>query len=136
MCSVQSLSPPAPVPNASSPSKPPTHTTPSTQGGCLLRINDGPAGDGVVTIAVTGELDVATAPLIGDTIHRINSAQPINVHLDLSAVTFCDAAGLNAFLAADRLLRATSGRLTLIRPSPQVRRLLTITKLDEILAID
>jgi len=90
----------------------------------------------VVTIAVTGELDVATAPLIGDTIHRINSAQPINVHLDLTAVNFCDAAGLNAFLAADRMLRATSGRLTLICPSPQVRRLLTITKLDEILAID
>jgi anti-sigma B factor antagonist len=57
------------------------------------------------------------------------------VHLDLSGVNFCDAAGLSAFLAADRLLRATSRRLNLIRPSPQIRRLLTITKLDEILAI-
>jgi anti-sigma B factor antagonist len=133
---VQSRPPPAPVPNASPLAKPPTHTTLPTEGGCPLRINVGPAEDSVVTIAVTGELDMATAPLIGDTIHRINSAQPINVHLDLSAVNFCDAAGLNAFLAADQLLRATSGRLTLIRPSPQVRRLLTITKLDEILAID
>jgi anti-sigma B factor antagonist len=116
--------------------EPPKHTTLSTQSGCLLRINVGPAEDGVVTIAVAGELDLATAPLIGATFHRLNSAQPLHVHLDLSGVNFCDAAGLNAFLAADRLLRATSGRLTLIRPSPQIRRLLTITKLDQILAID
>ena len=101
----------------------------------LLRINVSPADDGVILIAVTGDLDLATAPLIGDTFHRINSAQPLHVHLDLSGVNFCDAAGLSAFLAADRLLRATSGRLNLIRPSPQIRRLLTITKLDEILAI-
>jgi anti-sigma B factor antagonist len=123
-------------PNAGSPAEPPTVTTLSEQDGCLLRINVSQAEEGVVTIAVTGELDLATAPLIGDTFDRINSAQPLHVHFDLSGVNFCDAAGLNAFLAADRLLRATSGRLTLIRPSPQIRRLLTITKLEQILAID
>ena len=115
---------------------PPKHTTRSTQGGCLLRINVSQAEEGVVTIAVTGELDLATAPLIGDTFDRINSAQPLHVHFDLSGVNFCDAAGLSAFLTADRVLRATGGRLTLIQPSPQILRLLTITKLDEILAID
>jgi anti-sigma B factor antagonist len=127
--------PPAP-PNTTSIVNPPTDTMPSTQGGCLLRINVGPAEDGVIAIAVAGELDLATAPLIDDAFHRLNSAQPLHAHLDLSGVTFCDATGLNAFLAADRLLHATSGRLTLIRPSPQIRRLLTITKLDQILAID
>ena len=90
----------------------------------------------MVTIAVTGELDLATASLIDDTFDKIDSAQPVHVHLDLSGVTFCDAAGLSALLAADRLLRATGGRLTLIQPSPQILRLLTITKLDEILTID
>ena len=133
-------SPPPPAvdrqPNAGSPAEPPTDTTLSAQDGCLLRINVDPADDGVVTIAVTGELDLATAPLIDDTFHRINSAQPLHVHFDLSGVNFCDAAGLSAFLTADRLLRATGGRLTLIRPSPQILRLLTITKLEQILAID
>jgi anti-sigma B factor antagonist len=127
---------PAAVPNACSPAEPPTDTSPSTQNGCLLRINLSQAEGAVVTIAVTGELDLATAPLIGDTFHRINSAHPLHVHLDLRGVNFCDAAGLSTFLAADRLMRATGGRLTLIQPSPQIRRLLTITKLDEILTID
>ena len=136
MYSGTSSPPPAAVPNASSPAEPPTDTTVPTQDGCLLRINVGPAQDGVITIAVAGELDLATAPLFGDTFHRLNSAQPLHVHLDLSGVNFCAAAGLNAFLAADRLLRATSGRLTLIRPSPQILRVLTITQLDEVLAID
>jgi anti-sigma B factor antagonist len=127
---------PAVPPNTTSVVEPPTDTSLSTQGGHLLRINVGPAEDGVITIAVAGELDLATAPLLGATFHRLNSAQRLHVHLDLSGVSFCDAAGLNAFLAADRLLRASSGRLTLIRPSPQIRRLLTITKLEQILAID
>jgi anti-sigma B factor antagonist len=90
----------------------------------------------VVTIALTGELDLATAPLIGDTFHRINSAQPLHVNFDLSGVSFCDAAGLSTFVAADRMVRAAGGRLTLLQPSPQILRLLTITKLDEILTID
>ena len=136
MRSGESPPPPAAVPNACSPAEPPTGTSLSTQDGCLLRINVSQAEEGVVTIAVTGELDLATASLIGDTFDRIDSAQPVHVHLDLSGVNFCDAAGLSAFLAADRLLRATGGRLTLIQPSTQIRRLLTITKLDEILAID
>ena len=136
MCSGHSPPPPAAVSNAGSPGEPPAHMTPSTQDGCQLRINVSQAEGGVVTIAVTGELDLATAPMVGDTFHKINSAQPLHVHFDLSGVNFCDAAGLSTFLAADRLLRATGGRLTLIQPSPQVRRLLTITKLDEVLALD
>ena len=136
MRSAQLFSPPAAVPNTSSAAEPPTDTTLSAQDGYLLRTNVSQAEKGVVTIAMTGELDLATAPLIGDTFHRINSAQPLHVHLDLSGLNFCDAAGLSTFLAADRLLRATGGRLTLIQPSPQIRRLLTLTKLDEILTID
>ena len=127
--------PPAP-PNTTSMAEPPTDTSLSAQHGCPLRINVDPAEEGVITIAVTGELDLATAPLIDDTFHTLNSAQPLHLHLDLSGVNFCDAAGLSAFLTADRVLRATGGRLTLIRPSPQILRLLTITKLDQILAID
>ena len=102
----------------------------------MLRIDVSPAENDVVTIAVTGELDLATAPLIGNTFDRINGAQPMHVHFDLSGLNFCDAAGLSAFLTADRVLRATGGRLTLIQPSPQTLRLLTITKLDKILTID
>ena len=136
MYSGQLSPPPAAIPNASSPAETPTDSTLPTLDGCLLQINVAPAQDGVITIAVAGELDLATAPLIGATLRRLDSAQPLHVHLDLTGVSFCDAAGLNAFLAADRLLRATSGRLTLIRPSPQIRRVLTITQLDEVLAID
>jgi anti-anti-sigma factor len=128
MYSAQLSPPPAAVPNTSTAAEPPTDTTLSAQDGCLLRIDVNQAEKGVVTIAVTGELDLATAPLIGNTFDRINGDQPVHVHFD--------AAGLSAFLAADRVLRATGGRLTLIQPSPQIRRLLTITKLDEILTID
>ena len=136
MYSGQPSPPPAAVPNAGSPAESRTDTTLSARDGCPLRVNVSQAEKGVVTIAVTGELDLATASLIGDTLDKINSAQPLRVHFDVSGVNFCDAAGLSAFLAADRVLGAAGGRLTLIQPSPQILRLLAITKLDEILAID
>jgi anti-sigma B factor antagonist len=136
MYSCHSPPPPAAVSNGGSPGEPPAHMALPTRDGCQLRINVSQAEEGVVTIAVAGELDLATAPMVGDTFHKINSAQPLHVHFDLSGVNFCDAAGLSTFLAADRLLRATGGRLTLIQPSPQIRRLLTITKLDDVLALD
>jgi anti-sigma B factor antagonist len=100
-----------------------------------MQVSVGPTEDGVATIVVAGEVDLATAPLIGEALRELDPAEPLHVRLDLSAVSFCDAAGLNAFLAGDRLLRATGGQLTLIRPSPQVRRLLSITELDQVLAI-
>ena len=92
MCSGNLPPPPAAVLNAGSPGEPPARTSLSTQDGCQLRINVSQAEEGVVTVAVTGELDLATAPMVGDTFHKINSAQPLHVHFDLSGVNFCDAA--------------------------------------------
>lgn len=93
-------------------------------------------GDGAVTVRLSGEVDVASAPLVEHTVRIVRAARGHHVRLDLSAVSFCDCAGLNAFIASDRLLRAAGGRLTISRLSGPVRRLLRLTKMHDVLTLD
>jgi anti-sigma B factor antagonist len=79
--------------------------------------------DGTV-IAVSGELDVATAPELHDTLNRTDG-EP--VHLDLSGVSFIDPAGLRVLLTAKRDIDARGGQLVIRNPSWQVRRIARVS---------
>ena len=52
----------------------------------------------------------------------------------MSGVTFIDAAGIGVLVAAANRARRAGGGLTLLAPSPQVRRLLDVLHLDAILS--
>ncbi|MFF1510346.1 STAS domain-containing protein [Streptomyces sp. NPDC058326] len=80
------------------------------------------------TVRVSGEIDSDTAPHLHRTLMAALCAHPEGVTLDLSAVTFCDCAGLRAFLAA-RLAHLDGGRcpLALGPVSPRMARLLRLT---------
>jgi anti-anti-sigma factor len=53
--------------------------------------------------------------------------------LDLAGVTFIDRAGVNALLATRRRAQLEGGSLRVLRASPRVRRLITLTCLDAVL---
>lgn len=95
-----------------------------------LRVCVDPSEDGGAIVRMAGELDMAGAPLIDDAVQMVPAARRREVRLDLRALSFCDCAGLNAFVSSDRLLRASGGRLVLVHPSRQVRRLLVMTRMN------
>ncbi|MFF5919783.1 STAS domain-containing protein [Streptomyces flavochromogenes] len=64
--------------------------------------------DGIVV--VSGEIDSATAPHLSRRLLAALHAHPEGVTLDLAAVTFCDCAGLRAFLRAHAAWAARSER--------------------------
>ncbi|MFI8829064.1 STAS domain-containing protein [Streptomyces sp. NPDC053431] len=72
---------------------------------------------------VTGELDIATAPLIRqallDTINRHEQ-----VIIDLDRLDFCDCAGLSALITAQKTARAHGITLVIRNVQPQLTRLL------------
>ncbi|MBW8485907.1 STAS domain-containing protein [Actinomadura parmotrematis] len=81
-------------------------------------------------IALSGELDLAsTAALREKMLVALNRAGA-PVVIDLSAVTFCDAAGLALLVGIRRRARGSRLGLTLAAPRPPVRKLLRITGLD------
>lgn len=99
-----------------------------------LDVSEGP--DAV--IALTGELDPATAPQLDKEIERVLSAGPTvqRLVLDLDGLTFLDSSGLRVFVTARQAVGAQGGELALRSPSPNTLRLLEVTGLGEIITVE
>jgi anti-sigma B factor antagonist len=86
-----------------------------------------------VTVVLDGEIDVATAPAIQRLLMAAISGGDVDLAVDMSGVTFLGAAGIGVLVAAANRAREAGGGLSLLAPSPQVRRLLDVLHLDAIL---
>jgi anti-sigma B factor antagonist len=93
-----------------------------------------PAGEGVL-VAVTGELDIATAPAFEATLLEQLAEGP--VRLDLQALSFMDSTGIRILDAILRDLPAIGSTL-LIDPTlqPAVRQVLALTGMIDALPFD
>lgn len=87
-----------------------------------------------VLLAVSGELDVATAPVLQTAFDEL-ALRRLPITVDLSEVLFMDSTGLAALLAMRR--HATSGAsLVLRRPSDAVQRIFELTGIAGVFAIE
>jgi anti-sigma B factor antagonist len=86
-------------------------------------------------VALTGELDLASAPQLQQVLDQLCRDGFREVVLDLAGLDFLSAIGLEVFVRADDQLRAVGGRLILNRPRPLARRILALTELDTVLTI-
>lgn len=90
--------------------------------------------DGVLVIAVNGELDLNTAPQLEERLETALAANGSGLLLDLSGCEFIDSTGIGLIVRAWQRLDANpeggDARLALCGLSDQVRRLLEITGLE------
>lgn len=87
--------------------------------------------DGLVRIALKGELDLSSVGKVQDALDRAEASGPAVVLLDLSKLTFLDSTGLRCLVTADQRAREAGRRLVLIRGSDAVQRVFSITRLEE-----
>ena len=92
--------------------------------------------DGRRTLAVSGEIDIATAPGLRRELETLIAEAHSPAVLDLSAVTFIDAAGLSELVAAKRKVAHTDVEIVLVDPSAPCRRILEVTGLDRAFEIE
>jgi anti-anti-sigma factor len=87
---------------------------------------------GGVTLAPTGELDLATGPVLVGRAREVIAGHPSGLVLDLAGLRFMDCAGLAAVKRVARELRALSPGCPLVlhSPAPAVRKLLETTGTD------
>jgi anti-sigma B factor antagonist len=85
------------------------------------------------TVALDGEIDIATAPAIRRFFMAAISGGDVHLAVDMSGVTFIGAAGIGVLVATANRAREAGGSLSLLAPSRQVRWLLDILHLDAIL---
>jgi anti-sigma B factor antagonist len=91
--------------------------------------------DGVPVVGVEGEIDVATAPQLGDRLRVLESDGTATVVVDLSRVSFLDSTALGVLVASFKRLREGGGELRIVAQEPRILRVFEITDLDRVLAI-
>ncbi|MEW2166653.1 STAS domain-containing protein [Streptomyces sp. NPDC007084] len=90
--------------------------------------------NGRATVFLEGDIDLATVSGVYGALAMCAAYGVTGVDVDLSAVRFCDASGLNAFLGAAKWSAGSASDVRLHRPVPAVRRLLDITGTGFLLA--
>lgn len=91
--------------------------------------------DGDAVIYAEGDIDLATSPSLQEVLAEALE-QSTSVIVDVAGVHFIDSSGLSALVWGHRRAQEAGGSLRIRRPSAMLRRLLDITALDQLLAID
>jgi anti-anti-sigma factor len=90
---------------------------------------------GLTIARLKGDLDIATTPALRERLLSVLSPGVRLLVIDLSGVSFCDAAGLAVMIGTQRRARARGITVRLAAPRPQMAELLRITGLDRSLTI-
>jgi anti-anti-sigma factor len=83
--------------------------------------------DREVSIAVVGDLDLASADRLEREVAQQCAAGNTRLLIDLGEVDFIDSTGLRVLLALRNDAKRKAHVLTLVPPSPAARRIFTIT---------
>lgn len=86
-------------------------------------------------LAVSGDVDMHTAPALRQQIAELVAAGNNRVLVDMSGVDFLDSTGLGALLGGLKEIRGGDGRLALVGVNDRVMKVFTITALDTVFDI-
>jgi anti-sigma B factor antagonist len=87
--------------------------------------------DGLVHVALVGELDLSTVAKVQEELRKVEAAAPATLVVDLSKLTFLDSTGLRCIVTADERARAEGRRIVIVRGPDAVQRVFAITRLEE-----
>ena len=86
-------------------------------------------------VAVTGEIDLFTAPEFKQRVSAPIDAGRLRVVVDLTATTFVDSASLGVLIGAHRRLRRHGGRLVIVCTNDAIAKTFRITGLNGVFTI-
>jgi anti-sigma B factor antagonist len=84
---------------------------------------------------VSGGLDIARAPALERKIAHAADGNGRRLRLDISGMTFIDATGPQAILHVHNAIEACGGRVAFEKPQHEVRAVLHLLGLDQVLDI-
>lgn len=96
----------------------------------LLDITSDEQGE-AARLALTGELDIASAPELESRLSAVEAGGVKTVVVDLRGLDFMDSTGLRVLVAADARAREASRRLVLVRGGQTIQKVFRVTGLDE-----
>lgn len=86
-------------------------------------------------VAVTGEVDLFTAPQLKTAISDAMEGGRVRIVVDLSETTFLDSTGIGVLIGMFKRLRSRDGRLALVNTHPHIAKTFDLTGLDQLFTI-
>src|SRR4051794_39023802 len=100
-----------------------------------FEITDRKVDDETHVVAVTGEIDLFTAPEFKQRMSELIDAGRSRLIVDLSATTFIDSSSLGVLIGAHRRLKLRGGALLVVCDSEAIVKTFKITGLDGVVTI-
>jgi anti-sigma B factor antagonist len=91
--------------------------------------------DGTDVFALTGDVDLATAPTLRGALTEAAAGGRHDLIVDLSRVSFLDSTGLGALIGAHKRAQENGGQIRLVAGEGQILRLLRITGLLDVFRV-
>jgi len=88
--------------------------------------------DGWTILAVSGEVDVATAPRLREVLIDLVNKGQHRIVVDLGGVDFLDSTGLGVLVGALKRVRTHDGELALVCAEPRILKIFEITGLTKV----
>ena len=91
--------------------------------------------DGCAVLIVSGEIDLYSATVLRDAVHKLIARGRVRLVVDLTDVDFCDSTGLGVFVGAYKRTRACGGTLRVVCVSSHLLGMLRITGLAKVFPV-
>jgi anti-sigma B factor antagonist len=91
--------------------------------------------DATQVVAVSGEIDLFTAPELKTALGEAIEAGKSRIVVDLGETTFLDSTALGVLIGTVKRLRSRDGRLTIVNSDQNIAKTFEITGLDQIFTI-
>lgn len=91
--------------------------------------------EGIDVIALSGRLMMADVPQVRQRLLEVVEKGGGKLVLDLAEVGFMDSSGLSVLVSVFKAARLKEGDVVLLRPTPTVRSLIELTRLQQIFSI-
>jgi anti-sigma B factor antagonist len=88
-----------------------------------------------VSVVLSGELDLSSAPQLRDCLAELANAGVINLVIDLANLMFLDSTGISLLVTDFKRATASGGSFAVRNASPEVMRVFDITGLVELLSV-
>jgi anti-sigma B factor antagonist len=93
------------------------------------------AGDGVCVVALSGEVDLYTAPEFKQQLLEVIGQGAKHVVVDFSDTTFIDSTTLGVLVGGVKRLRPAGGQLSLVCSDRNITKIFEITGLNKVFPI-
>jgi anti-anti-sigma factor len=97
----------------------------------IFEVRSLPTGQGTVIVALTGQVDLSSAPVLKRELEQLSEAGARHIVIDATDLTFLDSSGIAVLVGAHRTFVECGGGLEVYNACPVVRRTIDVTAVGQ-----